>query len=125
MQTTGIEMKKTFVKKIKLMLETQREEIIKRIKNASENNEIDQGGSEETDVIQAKILALAAKQTAEHDKTTILKIDSALNRIKNGNFGVCTSCDEDIDERRLVANPNSALCISCAEGFEIKKKRGI
>lgn len=117
-------MKKTFIKKIKKMLEEQKTEILTRISNSIKNAEIDSGSGEEVDAIQARILALANKQLAERDKLSILKIDNALKRIENNSFGVCVHCGDDIEDKRILSNPSSAFCISCLEGEEIKKKRG-
>ncbi len=50
-----------------------------------------------------------------HQRLQIEAINAAIERIDAGRFGVCASCDEDIDERRLAAIPWTALCIACAE----------
>lgn len=42
-------------------------------------------------------------------------IRSALQRLEAGNYGVCTSCGEDISSERLLARPASAECVDCAE----------
>jgi DnaK suppressor protein len=39
---------------------------------------------------------------------------AALARIDAGDWGDCTRCGEPIDPRRLAAQPEAALCISCA-----------
>ncbi|MEN3037638.1 MAG: TraR/DksA family transcriptional regulator [Candidatus Kryptonium sp.] len=40
-------------------------------------------------------------------------IDAALMRIERGTYGVCISCGELIDKRRLEAVPHTQLCIKC------------
>jgi DnaK suppressor protein len=45
----------------------------------------------------------------------IAKIKSALARIENGSYGICTSCGGAIHTGRLEAMPSAAQCISCAE----------
>lgn len=42
-------------------------------------------------------------------------IDAALARIEDGSYGTCFSCDEEIDERRLLALPHTQLCVACAD----------
>ncbi|CAA0094544.1 RNA polymerase-binding transcription factor DksA [BD1-7 clade bacterium] len=42
-------------------------------------------------------------------------IHSALNRVKEGTYGVCLDCGEDIEEPRLKAYPEAERCIACAE----------
>jgi DnaK suppressor protein len=49
------------------------------------------------------------------------KIDQSLRRIEEGTFGLCDSCGDDIDPRRLEARPTSCLCVSCKEDSERKE----
>ena len=51
----------------------------------------------------------------EEAKQTVHLIDTALSRIKNGNYGICTGCGEKIPEKRLAALPYVTTCVSCAE----------
>jgi DnaK suppressor protein len=45
----------------------------------------------------------------------IARIKSALARIENGSYGLCTSCGAAIHTGRLEAMPSASQCISCAE----------
>ena len=42
-------------------------------------------------------------------------IKSALRKMKDGTYGTCDECGEDIDVARLEANPAAAMCIRHAE----------
>jgi RNA polymerase-binding protein DksA len=42
-------------------------------------------------------------------------IESALQKIAAGNYGVCETCGEQIDRRRLTVRPYALLCMSCAD----------
>lgn len=42
-------------------------------------------------------------------------IKSALRKMKDGTYGTCDECGEDIDVGRLEANPAAATCIRHAE----------
>ena len=46
----------------------------------------------------------------------ISKIDDALGRIADGEFGACAECGEDIATKRLEIDPTNLLCITCAAG---------
>lgn len=46
---------------------------------------------------------------------SIRVIQSALERIENGTYGVCESCGEDIGKARLEAIPEATSCVDCAE----------
>jgi RNA polymerase-binding protein DksA len=53
--------------------------------------------------------ALANEATDE-----LAKVNSALQRMESGTYGVCTACGKPIDTRRLAVRPYSSKCISCA-----------
>ncbi|MFQ5634920.1 MAG: TraR/DksA family transcriptional regulator [Gammaproteobacteria bacterium] len=42
-------------------------------------------------------------------------IEDALHRLAAGNYGICTTCGEDISAERLEARPSSSECLDCAE----------
>jgi RNA polymerase-binding protein DksA len=46
---------------------------------------------------------------------SIRVIQSALERIESGTYGVCDSCGEDIGRARLEAVPEATRCVDCAE----------
>ncbi len=117
----GTIMKKVFINKVKTMLESERKEIISRAKQHA-NTEIDTDG-DDTDEIQGRIIALATAQLIARDKEKLAKIENAFKKISEGSFGKCIGCEEDIGEKRLLANPGFTTCISCAEAAEIEAKR--
>jgi DnaK suppressor protein len=45
-------------------------------------------------------------------------VRAALRRIRDGRFGVCEQCDEDIAPKRLAVIPWASLCIVCQEAEE-------
>jgi len=49
----------------------------------------------------------------ERERVLIQKIDAALQKIEDGTYGVCASCEEDIGLERLMARPVADLCIDC------------
>ena len=46
------------------------------------------------------------------------RIETALNRIENGQYGRCIDCDRWIRPGRLKAMPYSVRCIHCKEALE-------
>jgi len=55
----------------------------------------------------------------------IKEVDEALERIKEGTFGVCENCGEDIPQDRLKVRPNARFCIRCKSEMEKNgEKRG-
>ncbi|MGC8868629.1 MAG: TraR/DksA family transcriptional regulator [Sulfurihydrogenibium sp.] len=49
-------------------------------------------------------------------------IDDALERIKNGTYGVCEVCGKEIEEERLQAVPWTTLCIQHAKEREMTEE---
>ncbi len=46
------------------------------------------------------------------------KIEESLQRIAEGTFGQCESCEEEIEFKRLQARPTTTMCLSCKEDEE-------
>jgi RNA polymerase-binding protein DksA len=40
-------------------------------------------------------------------------LNEALDRIKNGTYGICRKCEKSISKERLEAVPHATLCIKC------------
>lgn len=47
-------------------------------------------------------------------ETQLVKVNDALSRLSNGNYGICELCGQRIDPLRLERLPSANLCISCA-----------
>ena len=52
----------------------------------------------------------------------ISKINSALQRIKDGTYGFCEETGEQIGLKRLMARPVATLCIAAQEKHEKEEK---
>ena len=55
---------------------------------------------------------------SRRDMLILREIDYALEKIKNGTYGICEGCGEDIPEERLCAIPWTRFCAKCAEQYE-------
>lgn len=60
----------------------------------------------------------------DRERMLINKIRQALERIDDGSFGLCESCDEPIGAERLRARPVTTLCIDCKTEQERQEKIG-
>jgi len=60
----------------------------------------------------------------DRERMLINKIRQALERIKDGTFGLCESCDDVIGTERLRARPVTTLCIDCKTEQERQEKNG-
>ncbi|MBE6365028.1 MAG: TraR/DksA family transcriptional regulator [Lentisphaerae bacterium] len=48
----------------------------------------------------------------------ITLIDDAIERLANGEYGICMDCGEPIPEPRLMARPYALFCIKCKSRHE-------
>jgi len=75
----------------------------------------DTGNSEEID---EAILEDRAKEESDIKKENIEKMQSqvkkALDKIEEGNYGICEVCGESIDKARLEAYPEATKCLRCS-----------
>jgi DnaK suppressor protein len=59
------------------------------------------------------------------EQKLLKKIEAAIEKIDNGTFGICESCGQEIDIKRLEARPVTTMCIECkTEQEEEEKLRG-
>ena len=49
------------------------------------------------------------------ERSTLLQIDDAINRIDDVTYGMCINCGQSIAERRLTAVPWTPYCVDCQE----------
>src|SRR6266403_791456 len=52
------------------------------------------------------------------DRSLLQLIDEALVRVRNGTYGICIECEEELQQKRLEAVPWARYCVSCAEKHE-------
>ena len=54
----------------------------------------------------------------ENESDELHEIEEALERIKDGSFGLCESCKKKIPKERLKAIPYARLCVNCKKKEE-------
>lgn len=67
------------------------------------------------DAMQAQAMAQASGNRRD---ATLRRITAALQRIDDGEYGICPECDEPINPKRLDFDPTVLLCIDCASELE-------
>lgn len=58
----------------------------------------------------------------DRERKLIKKINQAIERLENGEFGECESCGGDISIKRLQARPVTTLCIECKTAQELEER---
>ena len=57
-----------------------------------------------------------AKESERRRGVEMQRIDAALKRMEEGDYGYCVTCDEEIAAKRLELDPAIPTCINCASG---------
>src|SRR5580658_9147974 len=104
----------------KKKLVTRREELLKSIARTEE-----EGRTADDDPTVDLADKAANSYTKEFlfgqtntDRAILQLIDEALVRIRNGTYGICIECEEELQQKRLEAVPWARHCVSCAEKHE-------
>ena len=107
---------------------TQRERLLRRRAELEEEDrmsaadrqpvKLDQdsvGRLSRIDAMQVQAMALAAerRRTAER-----MRIDAAVKRIEEGEFGFCITCGDEISAGRLKHDPSVSQCFPCASSAD-------
>lgn len=119
-------MNQDFIKQIKENLLTEKERLEKQLSKFTKPNPDNPNdfeaiypeiGSEEEE---------NAQEIAEYNKDISLErtleqelqdVNNALERVEQGEYGVCKYCKKEIEEKRLLARPTSSSCIVCKKKF--------
>jgi len=56
-----------------------------------------------------------AARSLEREAKTLMQVTEALQRIEEGDFGICLECEEPISPKRLAAVPWASYCLKCQE----------
>lgn len=117
-------MKHTEIEELRQRLELQRSEVLRfihRLEHESRSLDVDSA----RDSADQCIFGLSKESLFERSsqrRTLLRVIDAALRRITEGTFGVCVTCGDEIEDRRLEALPWTQFCLQCQE--EIEKEVG-
>jgi DnaK suppressor protein len=112
---------------LRKMLEDRRRELLNevqgrirdvRLEGNKERDVLDQGESSEVDIQEDIEFALIQMKSE-----TLTKIDAALRRLEEGNYGDCFECGDQISEARLRALPFAVRCKDCEEARETAEQR--
>ena len=79
------------------------------------NDEGDYAATSAKSIVDSAILVQQRKELTE--------IELALDKIKQGDFGICEMCEEDIGLPRLQVKNFARFCIACREITEKEQKK--
>jgi DnaK suppressor protein len=111
---------------LKAILDEQLRELLSQSRDAvNELVEVRDTDADPLDVAVTESNRDFTLRMAERERKLLTKIRHALDRMNNGEYGVCESCGAPITFGRLMARPVATLCIDCkteAEQVEPRKR---
>ncbi len=63
------------------------------------------------DAMQQQAMNQATEQKRKAD---LVRIDAAERRLRDGDYGYCEECGEEIPDGRLAIDPMAEMCVICA-----------
>jgi DnaK suppressor protein len=114
------------ITELRKRLSAERESLQEQIQSLSAENQVqhDDAGvgnhlaDDATDIFtRERNIALS-----NNAQELLAQVDSALQRLDQGSYGVCARCGREISTERLEALPYATLCISCQS--EVERERG-
>jgi DnaK suppressor protein len=105
-------------------LETWRAELIEESRETINNlqHEVRDVGDEAERATRETENSLELR-TRDRYRKLINKIDKALNRIEDGEYGYCEETGEQIGLARLEARPIATLCLDAQERWELRQRQ--
>ena len=114
-------MEQAFIEKMKEKLLEQKNTILESLAAQDEDYKkiVEAGGSgDEIDVASDVVDGRLLESLGAQDSNRLQMINRALDRIKQGTYGRCLVCKEEIPEERLEAIPYAFMCIDCQSRSE-------
>jgi len=116
----GTHMDKKRLEYYKKKLLMRREELVKTIARTEEEGRL--ADDDQTVDLADKAANSYTKEflfgQTNTDRKILNMIDDALKRIKNEEYGLCATCHEEMQQKRLDAVPWAKYCINCQEKIE-------
>ena len=120
-------MKKRDLEKFRKLLTAQREDLLGNAKRTlSGDIHLDPDDfPDEIDTASSEINLAFTGRVRERERGLLKKVNEALERIEDGDYGECESCGEQIGVKRLTARPVAELCIDCkSEQEKLERRNG-
>ncbi len=102
------------------LLKEKRDHLIEEAKRTLDNDMVvpSEERMDEVDQASSEYMQAFSFRLRGRERFLMGKIDKALRKIDEGEYGLCEECDESISLKRLQARPEAQLCIQCKEAQE-------
>lgn len=119
-----VALKKKDIERFKKMLEERRHGLLSQAVSSKEQGMgVDAADlADEVDLASSEAEQSMNLRLRDREQFLLRKINRTLEKIEQGEFGVCEQCGDDISIKRLEARPVTDLCIRCKEEQERLEK---
>jgi DnaK suppressor protein len=107
-------MNKTQAKEVKKTLLAERENVLTKLNG----NDLSIDDSETPDPVDLAVRNYSKNvqlALSENESRQLELIDEALERLEDEEYGVCQTCETEINPKRLAAIPWARYCLNCQE----------
>jgi DnaK suppressor protein len=113
-------MKKTDLKRFRKILEEKRDTVVRRARETMDQDMTLDASElpDEMDLASSEYMQSFTFRLRGRERHFLQKIEKALKKLDEGEFGICEDCEEPISIKRLEARPETELCIRCKEDQE-------
>ncbi len=105
------------------LLKRRMQEIISEAGKTVETMDDDENFPDPTDRASLEENRNFLLRIRDRERKLLLKIQEALRRLDQGEYGICEVCGEKITIARLKARPVTTLCIDCKSNQEVEERR--
>ena len=118
-------MRKRDLEKYRKLLVMERQGITSHLSKLAgdSKNQLNQGGGDSVDIASLEINQTAIQKLGNREKKLLKKIDVCLQKMDDGEYGICENCGEKINPARLEARPVAQFCIDCKTELEQTERR--
>jgi len=102
----------------KQLLEAHLDVVLARLQGEAEVPNAETAASDFLDVAQGVELRELAHLTASRLAERAKRLQIALTRVADGEYGVCSECGAAIPPNRLLAVPDATTCVACQARLE-------
>lgn len=113
-------MKKNEIQVFKTILENRKKTILENLQSNSKEIEA-LHNSVPSDSVDFSVIETGSQidfAISANLKQELEEIEDSLEKIKDGTYGICECCDEEIAIERLKIKPHAKYCIVCRENLE-------
>ncbi|MBK7930877.1 MAG: TraR/DksA family transcriptional regulator [Bryobacterales bacterium] len=114
---------KTTVNGVKEALELKEAELVRTLR--TRDGIVIEKSADQMDEIQYASERDLAIRNVDRESIMLRQVRAALQRIREGHFGICIECEWEIDPKRLAAAPWASRCLECQETADRQADPGV